>query len=230
MGSQLTRMTIWGGQALWYACLNGASDVVRLLLQRTGDNLALKEKDSTGKTLLHAMAIGLKEWDDAGVARVATLLLDEDIKVDIKDNKGRTAVWYGCPKGNLHVIKLLLERGKGALTVEEKDNMGRSLLHAQVMAMGLQQDMRVVSFLLNRDIEVDVKDNKGRTILWYAGKKRLDKVERFLLEVGADKDLAFTTTDVDEDLSEESEESEVGEVGEESYTTEESDETEETEW
>jgi len=93
-------------------------------------------------------------------------------------------LWYACPKDNLDVIKLLLEVGEGVLTLQEKDSMGRTFLHAQVMAIASRQDMKVVSFLLSRGIGIDAKDNKGRTALWYAGKNGLDQVERLLLEMG----------------------------------------------
>jgi len=50
-----------GRTALWYACWHDVSEVVRLLLERVGDYPTLKEMDSTGRTLLYAMAIGLED-------------------------------------------------------------------------------------------------------------------------------------------------------------------------
>ena len=88
------------------------------------------------------------------------LLLDRGAAVDLKDNNGRTPLFYAI-SWNHSIVKMNLLLDRGA-TVDLKDNNGRTPLF---YAIFLGDSIVKMNLLLDRGAAVDSKDNDGRTPL-----------------------------------------------------------------
>ena len=106
------------------ACYEGDTDMIKLLLDYSGDrNIDLNAIDICGTT---AFMIAC----DGGRKDVVKLLLDhsEDRKIvlNARDEHGRTALVRACMKGNKDVVKLLLDHSVDRkIVLNPKDKYSR---------------------------------------------------------------------------------------------------------
>ena len=115
--SEIRAANVKGNTALLYATRSGRDDIVDLLLKK---KVAVKRLvNMKGKTVLHKAV-------KSGSFELLTLLDEYSLinNVDVKDNKGRTAV-MSCVS-NLDMLKLL--QSKGAI-LTNTDNSGNTILH-----------------------------------------------------------------------------------------------------
>jgi ankyrin repeat protein len=132
---------------------------------------------SAGRThLMYAAQAG-------DVARL-TWLLARGARLELKDWKGRTALWWACWAGKwASTARELIARGAAEETTAQD---GTTLLH---VASG-QGDLEVVRGLLARGTTVDAAAQYGATPLFAAGGQGHLEVVRELLARGATVDAA----------------------------------------
>ncbi|CAB0041997.1 unnamed protein product [Trichogramma brassicae] len=204
------------------ACRHGHKNIVKkfldrgqdpnVLLPNTGEsalNLALKSKNNevfelllsngadpnlgnkNGRTLLHLID---KVVDAAKM--LFELSKDLPVQVDARDNWGNTPLHLAMRERNLKMIEFLLRRGADPNAANEA---GSTPLHVSCRSYGLNDHNSLVIFFkiseeANRLVQVDAKDNLGRTPLqWAVANLYLRNVD-VLLNRGADlSDFVFPT-------------------------------------
>ena len=96
-----------GMTALIYACQNGHTSVVQLLLEHSPQNIELNAKaNEDGMTaLMYACTNGHR-----GVVQVLLEHSPRDIELNAVDNKGNTAFWWACSQSCNEVVKLMFDK------------------------------------------------------------------------------------------------------------------------
>jgi ankyrin repeat protein len=147
-GAHVNEQDDYGRTALWWASMNGHTEVVKLLLDK---GALLDDKNEDGLTALMLASAN-------GHTEVVKLLLDRGALVDEKNKYANTALMLASDNGHTEVVKLLLD--KGAL-VDEKDEEGDTAL----MLASLYGHTEVARLLLDKGALVGVKSNGGNTAL-----------------------------------------------------------------
>jgi ankyrin repeat protein len=167
-GADVTAATTDGRTPLYSASFSGHVEVVKLLLEK-GAEVELKD-DNWGRTPLSRTAENGKE------AIVKLLLAEDGVEPDSKDRIGRTPLLYAARNGNTAIAKLLLATNR--VDVDSKDRYSSTPL--SISARMGHTDM--VAVLLTRSHGLNVKDNFGRTPLWWARRTRWPEIADLLLE------------------------------------------------
>ncbi|KAF4636667.1 hypothetical protein G7Y89_g1421 [Cudoniella acicularis] len=152
----------------WLASFSGDIDVVKLLLDKGADT-DLKD-DRYGRTPLSRAVENGKE------AIVKLLLATNSVEPDSKDRIGRTPLFYGVKNGNRASIELLLATSR--VDVDSKDYYNSTSL--SIAARMGHRD--IVALLLARCCGFNVKDNLGRTPLWWSRRYAHPEITDLLLE------------------------------------------------
>ena len=141
-----------GRTPLSHVAFNGHLAIVELLLQNNAD---INSRDSKGRTpLLYATSNNFPD--------IIRLLLQHNGDIDSRDIKGRTPLSYAASRGHIAVVKLLLE---GSSNADQKAEDGRTPFSYAVCC----GDMEVAkAFLERRYIDINSKDNDGRSPLSWA--------------------------------------------------------------
>ena len=146
-----------------------------LFTELVSKGLDHKQINKKGETILHYTSS----------AKIADFVAK---KVDInhRNHEGRTALFW-CYY-NPNKIKSLLRNNADVNIV---NNRGQTALHQYVKSCrsdkGVNKELLIViELLLNTDIDLDYKDNQGKTALDYA---RIDKVKNLLLAKGAQNSI-----------------------------------------
>ncbi|KAK2594850.1 hypothetical protein QQS21_007438 [Conoideocrella luteorostrata] len=137
------------------------------------DRTLLKLMDFADPTaLIQAAQEGVED-------NVWLLLTRGDIKVDLADEDGQTALSHAVRRCHTAVVKMLLPRSN----VEAEDDSGRTVLS---WAAGLGHEA-IVKLLIEKDANVEAKDAEyGQTPLVWAVKNGHEAVVKLLVDKGAD--------------------------------------------
>ena len=120
----------------------------------------------------------------ANKAEELTKLLDQLINYPISNIYGKTALHFASEKGNLMMVKFLINGG--AQVNAKEDYMGQTPLHYAYSS-------EVAKYLIDSGSEIESKDNNGYTPLLLAvAKGKIDTV-KCLIENGADVEAAANT-------------------------------------
>lgn len=88
------------------ACHFGKPSSIRFCLKMGCDPRAI-ELGYSKRTVLHALA----DREEKDAAALTSEFLDAGVPLDVQDRHGRTALYVAALRGNVPVVKLLLERG-----------------------------------------------------------------------------------------------------------------------
>lgn len=117
---------------------------------------------------------------EEGLTSIATALLENKAAdVDVKDRDNWTPLMWASEKGNLEVVKLLLN---GGANVRSKDKDGWT----SFLAASQEGHIEVVKLLLEKGSNVNEKDKDNYTPLMAAACFGHEPVVKLLLEKGAD--------------------------------------------
>ncbi|EFQ30852.1 uncharacterized protein GLRG_05996 [Colletotrichum graminicola M1.001] len=141
-----------GRSALRFAMQKGYDSIAWLLLEKSA---ALNMADTKGRTALHWTAQNSN-------TSMAWLLLEKGAEIDAQDIEGHTALHFAVQRGNTEMIKLLL--GKHA-NVTLKDAQGYAALHHAVERKDASIMNLIVDTLERSRLDVNAKDNEGKTAL-----------------------------------------------------------------
>lgn len=146
-----------GYSSIHYAAAYGHRQCLELLLERT--NSVFEESDSGAtKSPLHLAAYN-------GHHQALEVLLQSLVDLDIRDEKGRTALDLAAFKGHTECVEALINQGASIFV---KDNVTkRTPLHASVIN-GHTLCLRLLLEIADNPEVVDVKDAKGQTPLMLA--------------------------------------------------------------
>jgi len=192
-----------GRTPLLFAAERGDEGVVGLLLER-GD-VDPNSSDNNGRTPLSFAVQGLWKIDHFGnrffpaplALGVAKLLLErEDLDPNVPDSNGRTLLSFATEQRQEGLVRLLLERGD--VDPNSSDNNGRTPLSFAVEGLRKIDDFDFgsrfflaplthgfVKLLLEReDVDPNLPDSNGRTVLSFAAEWGREVLVRLLLERG----------------------------------------------
>ena len=147
--------------------------VVKKLIERGAD---VNAQDKDGRTALMIACQETTKYADVALA----LLEDDNIKVDLVDEYGKTALDYASENRMTEVVKKLIER---RADVNIQDENGDTAL------IGACKKNRVnvaLALLEHPYIEVNLMNNNGETALGWAFKNGLLEVVKKLIKRGAD--------------------------------------------
>ena len=111
-------------------------------------------------------------------AAVCSILDSEDIDIDAATHIGTTALIRAASSGQVDVVKLLMSRGADPT----KANWYGSALHCAAEAGQCES----IKLLLDSGMNIDLRDNFGRTALHCASQERHILATELLLDMGAD--------------------------------------------
>ena len=163
-----------GRTALYYACMSGNVDLVRILISEYGsDPMA---RDSEGDTPLHVVARYGKE-------EVVRELVDKSkCPVDSVGNRGRTVLHHACCSDNIDLVRILIsEYGRDPIA---RDIEGATPLHVAAVC-GREEVVRELVDMYK--CQVDSVSNHGRTVLHCTCQSgNVDLVRILISEYGSD--------------------------------------------
>jgi ankyrin repeat protein len=188
------------GDALIYAVIHKRTDVARILLR---NGAAIDGVYDDGKTAL-IMAV------QAGHTDIARLLIAHHAAVDAADKDGVTALMAAAFLGQADTVDALLKAGADArLKAKDGDTamskaiaakhmaivkkiagrIGRDGREEALFAAARDGSQEVVKLLLTKDMDVNMKNAHGSTLLKWAAAGDAALV-KYLIEKGADVNLA----------------------------------------
>ena len=165
------RVDSGGCTPLILASIQGCEGIIRLLLEKTGASLNIRET-MHGRTPLSWAAGCGKE------GAVKLLLRRGGVNPESPDDDGRTPLSHAASFGGEGTVKLLLEQEE--VNPESRDNSGRTpLSHAASAYRG----RGAVKLLLGRrEVNPESRDNSGRTPLSHAAESGSEKKVKLLLK------------------------------------------------
>jgi ankyrin repeat protein len=174
-GARLELKDWEGHSALWWASYAGRKQTMRELLSR---GAPLNPADGAP---LHGASAG-------GQVEVVRELLSRGAQLELKDEKGRSALWWACEAGRVETAHELQAQGAATtdnyywVSANATGEGGRTPLHTACW----KGHLGVAEALLARDARLlELKDNNGHTALWWACDAGRVDVVRALLQRGA---------------------------------------------
>ncbi|CAB0029330.1 unnamed protein product [Trichogramma brassicae] len=178
-----------GSTPLHLALSRGCKKLNELLLKRHADpNIANAE----GRTPLHVIC--QREDDDVDLVKMLFEMGDKfnkPIQVDARDKSGCTALHLALNRGHQQIAEWLLRRGADLNLANAKGSTPLHLISAGKMdCADLLQTFFEISDEQTRPVEVDARDNEGKTPLHHAISHRHKKLFELLLRRGFDPNVA----------------------------------------
>jgi uncharacterized protein len=152
--------------------------LVQVLLDK---GAKLETQDVQGRTALNRAA-------SEGKTDVVRILLDKKANINTRTTSGATPLLNAVSYGKQPTIQLLLERGAD---VNQADAQGNTpLMAAADSGPFLPNSVPVLTMLIGAKAKIDLQDGLGRTALYRASAEGKEEAVRFLLDHGADVNLA----------------------------------------
>lgn len=152
--------------AVMLATRGGHYDIVKTLLDH---GVNVDEKDGMGRTALFLTSPNIE---------VTKLLIERNADLEIKSNKGQTALLYALQTGQPDKAELLINKG---VDVDHQDlTMKSALIVASYFNMP-----HIVELLVKNNATLDLQDLNGDTALMHAITSRIEITAGLLLDKGA---------------------------------------------
>jgi ankyrin repeat protein len=113
----------------------------------------------------------------------AKQLIEDGADIEAKDDLGLTCLVIACSKGNLEIVKLLLEKGA---KVNAPAADGTTPLMA-VAGSGSVYSVEIAQRLLEKGADVAARNKDGKTAINFANDKADKKLAEFLVQHGTKK-------------------------------------------
>lgn len=157
------------------AVVHGDIQMIRLLLNHGANPNSKNERENGSTPLVAAAARG----EPIDYPPIIKLLLEKGADLDIKDNEGKTALWYAALYGEADCVKTLVENGA------DRNVMATDGTTAFYVITNPGHIVRL-KILLDNGFDVNLRDGRGRTPLAYASDCGDIVAAKLLLEHGAD--------------------------------------------
>lgn len=154
---------------MYYACLLGLLDVAKSL---HSDGLDVNSQGGTYGTPLQA-AVAKGHFD------TVKFLIENGADVFLQGGIFLHAICAAAYGGNVDIFKLLVESGAD---LESQDETGLRPVH-----LGISHP-QILRTCLEKDVDINARDNKGKTPLFWAGFYGSIESARILIDAGADID------------------------------------------
>ena len=143
-----------------------------IAVQQRAENLTVRENKQETPTELFKIL----SQQDCSLYSVIDLL--EESAIEVKNEKGQTALMLAAQAGRCDLINVFLERG---ILLEEQDNVGNTALHYAI-------DSEVYEAVLGlaHQAVINKANKKGETPLMRALQRKLYDIAELLLYLGAD--------------------------------------------
>jgi ankyrin repeat protein/L-ascorbate metabolism protein UlaG (beta-lactamase superfamily) len=170
-GADPTAMTNRGSVALHGAALRGSASTVALLLEH---GVPVNARNAGGFTPILSATAGQADVE------LVRLLVEHGAWVDDRDREGTTPLHNAAWRGNLDVVRYLIEQGASINAL--MNGGGNTPLHNAASTGNIE----VVRALLDAGAQVDCRTVWGATPLQWAARQGGEDVVQLLLERGAD--------------------------------------------
>jgi len=193
-------------EAFFTAIEYGRIDLVKFLLEQNPDYLN-KLEGWRENSALH-VACSARE---PNIELVKFFIQQRDDFLSARNSQGEYPLHAAVDKGNLDIIKIILEHEKGKETLDKKNDHKVSPL---ISAISQKWDYKeeVVMCLIEQGANLNITDKSGKTSLIRACKKGYMEVIKKLLEKGVDKDVKDKKGKTAEDYAKEKHYTEIVEL------------------
>jgi len=141
---------------LHFFCWKGFTASVERMLSMRGIDVEARLKGDQGSfTCLITATLN-------GHLDICRLLIDKGARLEAKDHKGWTPLYYSFMYSHLHVIRYLRVRGAD---FEAQTEQGTKPLQFAAL-VGTLSIVKILVVEMN--VEINYRDDRGRTSLWYA--------------------------------------------------------------
>jgi ankyrin repeat protein len=148
-------------------CFSGDFAAIKAFINE--NQTAINKKDSDGRTLLHWACSGSRQ-------DIVSLLLESNIKVDVKDDEGMNELMIAAAVGNLEIVKLLSSKMKDCVNYAGKNSL---------FYCASKGHYDILVFLVKNGSDLNQQDKQGQTCLYRAVVKGSLSIVKFLVENGA---------------------------------------------
>ena len=169
----VNRKIFGGWQPIHYACEEGHTDIVKLLLDHGAE---INTATNNGWQAIHHAA-------NKGHTDIVKLLLDHNAKVNATTNNGWQAIHLAAEQGHTDIVKLLLDHGA---EINAATNDGWQAIHLAAE----QEHTDIVKLLLDHDAEVNATRNNGWQAIHLAAEQGHTDIVKLLLDHGAEINAA----------------------------------------
>ncbi|KAL6631668.1 ankyrin [Neocallimastix sp. 'constans'] len=154
----------------------------------TFENIINDNKIKNGQSLLHiASYLGKKDI-------VNYLLEQKKIKLDVKDSKGRTPIFYAILAQDEEIVKSLINNDKDKNILMDTDDFNAAPLNYAIIT----KNEEITSLLIPKTKDLSIHDKFGRTFLHYAvASQNLNIIESIFREISNYDERILDIQDID---------------------------------
>ncbi|THW92622.1 Pfs, NACHT and ankyrin domain protein [Aureobasidium pullulans] len=157
-------------EALYYACLLGASSIVQALLDH-GVNIGVNNQSERRRSALQAAS-------EKGRTEIVRILIYNGDDLDTDDFDGVTALHAASASGHIEIVQMLLER---RADLSKRDHLGETAL----FAASRKGNTEIVQALIAAGADVNAPDKQGRTAIRVAVERGFSDIVQYLHAAGA---------------------------------------------
>lgn len=164
-----------GCSALTIAAVMKNLQIANLLIDR-GADMSVKTNDLMPLLILVSLGTGNDKISDR--QKMIELFIKKGADVNIKNQKGVTALWLNALDDNQEMVSFLIKHGANP---NIRDKEGSTLLSE--VALDGKKD--ILELLLKNKSDVNAKDEKGHTVLDYMKETKQTEIIKLLQKYGS---------------------------------------------